>query len=137
MGRATVTRKDKAYILFNKGYVPSSPDVEALGLSEGSRYTYYSNWQAESQPVPSMGEKIKTKAPAPCLAERQSLPSMKCQLKSQKGVEEKSKGAEEKPKSEKVGVKEVDGKKPPPGRVVGEGLKAIVNVSPECVRKFY
>jgi len=35
----------KAFQLFNEGKDSSSPEIKALGLKGGTRYTYYDNWK--------------------------------------------------------------------------------------------
>lgn len=143
MGKAKVTRKDKAYKLFSEGFEPSSPEVKALGLSESSRYSYHSKWKAEGKPAPSAEQESKEAKEKPTVKAKTVLTDgetigpisetppeeSKGKEEESKGTEQESKGAEEKPKDEKVGIKEGNDKKPLPGSVIGEGLKATVNLS--------
>ena len=92
MGRASVTRKDKAYKLFSEDHVPSSPEVKALGLSKGSRDSYYSEWKAEGQPAPSVERKAKAKAPAPPLGRETIAAISEVPVEESKGKEEELKG---------------------------------------------
>jgi len=92
MGRAKITRKDKTYKLFSKGFTPSSPEVKALGLSKGSRESYYSEWKAEGQPAPSVERKAKAKAPAPLLSGETIAAINEVPVEESKGKEEELKG---------------------------------------------
>ena len=40
-----MTKKEKAFQLFEQGYGPSSEPVKALGLKTSSRWHYYKEWQ--------------------------------------------------------------------------------------------
>jgi hypothetical protein len=45
-----VSKKEKAYRLFAKGFGVSSPEVKALGLKGGTRYNYYRDWDNAGRP---------------------------------------------------------------------------------------
>jgi len=107
MGRAKITRKDKAFKLFSEGFVPSSPEVKAIRLSKGSRYAYYSKWKAEGQPAPSAGQEskgVKEKATPPVKAKtvltggETIAPLSETPVEESKGADEESKGKEEESK---------------------------------------
>lgn len=39
-----MSKKDKAFELFDEGKNPSSPEVKALKLKGSTKYNYYSEW---------------------------------------------------------------------------------------------
>jgi len=92
MGRASVTRKDKAYKLFSEGHVPSSPEVKALGLSKGSRDSHYSEWKAEGQPAPSVDKEGAGKGSCPSLGRETIAAISEVPVEESKGKEEELKG---------------------------------------------
>ncbi len=42
-----MTRKEKAFKLFEEGKTASSPEVKALGLKGRTKYNYYLDWQKD------------------------------------------------------------------------------------------
>ena len=52
------TRKDKAYKLFSEGKDASSPEIKALGLRATTRYSYYSRWKTEGEPLVAPGASL-------------------------------------------------------------------------------
>ena len=39
------SKKAKAFLLFNQGMGPTSPEVKALGMRKSTRFKYYNLWQ--------------------------------------------------------------------------------------------
>jgi hypothetical protein len=52
------TGKEKAFALFDKGFVPSSPEVKALGLKSKTRYNYFRDYRMEKGIVSGGSETI-------------------------------------------------------------------------------
>lgn len=147
MGKAKVTRKDKAYKLFSEGYEPSSPEVKALGLSKSSRYSYYSKWKTEGQPAPVIEEKSKgtEKEAKLTVKAKTGLPGGETIAPISEPFVEESKGREEEPSPTDEGIEEgeekpkragkegvevpSDSKKKIPTSIVGEGLRVTVSLS--------
>lgn len=138
------TKKEKAYQLFNEGKDASSSEVKALGLKPSSRYSYYSRWCAEGQPIPlsepspllskesQRKEKVAVKARTPlpggeALGAISEVSEVKPREdKGESREEAEPKGTEVESKGDRVEVKKGDKAL---GSVIGEGLWASVNIS--------
>lgn len=50
--------RKKAFAFFDQGKMPADPEVKALGLTHPTRWSYFSDWQKESQKPGYSAEKI-------------------------------------------------------------------------------
>ena len=56
-----MTARESAFVLFDEGKSPSSPEGKKLGLKGQTRYNYFRDWKAGRSPEakqPSTGESI-------------------------------------------------------------------------------
>ena len=52
-----MSKKDKAFVLFNQGMKPSDPTVKDLKLAAKTRYNYYQEWKKSGGSIGSEDEK--------------------------------------------------------------------------------
>ena len=49
------TKKARAFKLFTQGFIPSSPEIKAIGLYESNRYKYFYEWRDLGKPEVPVG----------------------------------------------------------------------------------
>ena len=65
-----MSKKDKAFALFDEGKTSSSPDVKALGLKGTTKYNYYADWQkSKGVTSPSQGAISEAKGKGKAISE--------------------------------------------------------------------
>ena len=65
-----VSKRDKAFELFDEGKTSSSPEVKALGLKGTTRYNYYADWQkSKGVTSPSQGAISEAKGKGKAISE--------------------------------------------------------------------
>ena len=68
-----ISKREQAFALFSEGKGPSSLEVKALGLTEGSRLTYHYDWNKAGKPEGKLEETINSEA-SPAIKSKTSLP---------------------------------------------------------------
>lgn len=135
-----MSKKDKAFELFDEGKTTSSPEVKELKLKGATRYNYYAEWQkaggvASPSPKAISEAKVKGKVVSELkmIAEPKEEVNEEEEKVNEEGEGEKEEEEEEKePPESKEKPKEkpsTDGKKSPPTMVAGQGLTFAITIS--------
>lgn len=131
-----VTKKDRAFVLFNEGKLPISPEVKALGLKGATRYNYYYAWQKQ-QGIPTSSSEGKEKGKV--ISELEMVVPVEEKVKEngdkvnvvEDEGEDEGEPETHEPEEKKEG-KPGDGKRPPM-LVAGQGHTYVITISTKTV----
>ena len=135
----TPSKREKAFALYDQGFIPVSPEVKALGLKGSTRYNYFYDWQKQGGKTQAISQAKLSSGKVP------SELTMVTLKEEVKGDEEEVKGDEEEVEGDGLdsivpgdelepekpggnGGKPKDGKKPPT-MIAGQGLTFAITIS--------